>query len=172
MFVFTEDEGFINLNSFTRVDIFKDENVWSLHAFIGTDSTDVSGFSLAQYADEVQAWYSLCHLYSALEAGKSAWAPREVGSFSDLWGEVKKNLSTQRKNPPFVPLRVLDALTLKITGLREITIENIRNTPDSITDPEKESVQNKLKNTLTSVDPMDAVTWEIKWEASLTGKPH
>ena len=173
MFVYRGHSGLINLNCYLHVDVVKRERdgVWQLTAFTEADrtgfspTTDRPEYSFATYSEEVEARYAFCHLYSALEAGKSVWDPREVGRFSDLWSKVKKYLSTQPKNPSHVPLKVLDALKLKITGLREITIEDIRDDRDiSITDREKDSVQNKLKNTLTSVDPMDKAAWEIKWE--------
>ena len=173
MFVYRGHSELINLNGYQHVDVVKSERfgVWQLTAFTKADVTgeaftrEMPAYAFATFTEEIEARYAFCHLYSALETGKMAWNPHEVESFSDLWSKVKEFLSTQPNKPSFVPLKVLDALTLKITGLREITIENIRNDRDlSITDREKESVLIKLKNTLPSVDPMDAVTWEIKWE--------
>lgn len=159
MFVNAE-HGLVNLNCYASVCVHQTpDNRWVLQAFTSVESSWVV---LADYDDKVQAWYSLCDLYSALEAGKSVWDPREVGSFSDLWNKAKKALSTEVKKHTPISLHILDALKLKITGLREITIEIIRGSRDlSIKPSEKDAVEQKLAATLKSEDLFE---WDIEWE--------
>ena len=160
MFVHTE-EGLINLNCYSRVDIVEDASIWSLAAFMEVNTTDFSGISLAEFDEEVEARYNLCCLYSALEAGETVWDPCEVEPFLDLWDKAKKALSAENKLHSPVPSYVLNTLKLNITGLREITIKNIRgNRARSITDAEKDAVEKRIKHTLPSV----ARSWKIEWE--------
>ena len=88
MFVHTENHGLINLNCFPQVDVVKHGEAWLLQAFYqeppSAPTNFLSGFSLAEFKEDIQAKYSFCCLYSALEAGLSVWDPRTVQGFSDL----------------------------------------------------------------------------------------
>ena len=165
MFVHTENHGLINLNCFPQVDVIEHDGVWLLQAFYqkppSAPTFFFSGFSLAEFKDEVEARYSFCRLYSALEAGLSVWDPRTVQWFSDLWGKAKKNLSSNApRNRTFVRLETLKLLELKITGLREITIGFY----EHVLEEERSNIENKIKNTLKAVDPVQETVWKIDWK--------
>ena len=170
MFVKTENHGIINLNCFPRIDVIEYDGAWLLKAFIQMDmnkaeffegSTRGPGPLLAKFNKEVQAKYSFCHLYSALEAGLSVWDPHAVESFSGLWSNAKKELSSiDPRNRTFVDLETLKLLELKITGLREITI----NFYEPVRENERGNIENKIKNTLKAVDPMQETVWKVDWK--------
>ena len=77
MFVRTENHGIINLSCFPQVDVVGYSGVWRLQAFYqkspNAPTFSVSGFPLAEFKEEIEARYSFCRLYSALEAGESVW---------------------------------------------------------------------------------------------------
>lgn len=167
MFVKTENHGIINLSCFPQVDVVEHYGVWRLQAFYqkppNAPTNFLSGFSLAEFKDEVEARYSFCRLYSALEARLSVWDPRTVQWFSDLWGEAKSELSSHNpRNKTFVHLDRLGLLELKITGLREITIGYYLT---EISEKERVDVENKIQYTLKTADPMQkALSWKIDWK--------
>lgn len=167
MFVKTENHGIINLNCFPQVDVVEHRGVWLLQAFYqkppNAPTFFLSGFSLAEFKEEVQAQYSFCHLYSALEAGLSVWDPRAVESFFSLWNKARRELSSNNpRNKTFVRLDELEELTLEITGLREITISDLNAVAS---EKEKGYIENKIKTTLKTVDPMrEKVVWKIDWK--------
>ena len=170
MFVKTENHGIINLNCYSRVDVVKYNDAWLLKAFIETSVNanfsqviprDSTGFPLATFNEEVEARYSFCRLYSALETRYSVWDPRAVESFSGLWRKAKNELpSPNPRNKQFVRLDVLEPLELEITGLREITITS----DEPIHEKEKGFIESKIKNKLQAVDPMPKAAWEIDWK--------
>ena len=163
MFVITENHGIINLSCFPQVDVIEHDGVWQLQAFYqkppNAPTVFLSGFSLAEFKEEIQAKYSFCCLYSALEAGLSVWDPRTVQWFSDLWGKAKKELSSF--NNPHVDLDRLNLLELKITGLREITIGYYS---AEISEKEKRGIENKIDYVLKAADPMSKAVWKIDWK--------
>lgn len=171
MFVKTENHGIINLNCYPRIDVIEYDGAWLLKTFIETDmnkakffdaTRGLMGFSLAEFNEEVQAKYSFCHLYSALEAGLSVWDPRAVESFSGLWSKAKNELSSNNpRNKTFVRLETLELLELKITDLREITISV---SLTAILEKEKGDIENKIENTLKAVDPRQEAVWKIDWK--------
>lgn len=170
MFVKTENHGIINLNCYSRVDVVEHNNAWLLKAFIETSVNanfsqviprDSTGFPLAEFSEEIQARYSFCRLYSALEARFTVWDPCTVESFSGLWNKAKNELSAPSKqNKRFVHLDVLKPLELEITGLREITITSDK----PINKKEKGFIESKIKDKLGAVDPMLKATWKIDWK--------
>lgn len=176
MFVKTENHGIINLSCFPQVDVIEHAGVWLLQAFYqkppNAPTFFMSGFSLAEFKDEVEARYSFCRLYSALEAGLSVWDPRTVQWFSDLWGKAKTELSSPPKTrgKPHVHLKILEPLKLKITGLREIAIvypavsDRGGVSPIVTSEKVKGNIEDKIKNTLKAVDPMPEAAWEIDWK--------
>ena len=170
MFVKTENHGIINLNCYPRVDVVEHDGAWLLKAFIETDAKKadffqgeqkgLAGFLLAKFNEEIQANYSFCHLYSTLEAGLFVWDPSAVESFSGLWNKAKNELSSNKPSgKPFIHLEILNPLELKITGLREITILFT-----NILENEKDNIENKIKNTLKAVDPMQEAVWKVDWK--------
>ena len=166
MFVHTENHGIINLSCFPQVDVVQHGDVWLLQAFYqkppNAPTFFLSGFSLAEFNEEVEARYSFCRLYSALGAGLSVWDPRTGQWFSDLWIKAKSELSSHNpRNKTFVHLATLDMLRLEITGLHEITIGYYLT---EISEKEKVDVENKIKNTLKAADPMPNAVWKIDWK--------
>ena len=171
MFVYTPPHSLINLNSHLRVAVIESESNgrWQLTVYTEADRTGFSGstampeYPFADFSEEVEARYAFCHLYSSLEAGKSVWDPRGVESFSDLWNKAKQELSNENKADSRVELQVLETFELKITGLREITIHNTCG--DSRSDrTKKDIVEEKIKNTFESADPIDETAWKINWK--------
>ena len=167
MFVISENHGIINLNCFPQVDVVGyDGNTWRLQAFYQKPSNaptfSLSGFPLAEFKEEIEARYSFCRLYSALQAGESVWDPLMVKHrFSDLWGKAKKELSSS--GDPHVDLDRLNLLELEITGLREITISYCHG---DIFETDKKKIENKIQSTLRAADPMQGslISWEIDWK--------
>ena len=163
MFVKTENHGLINLNCFPQVDVVEHRGVWLLQAFYqkppNAPTFFLSGFPLAEFKKELEAKYSFCRLYSALESSLSVWDPRTVDWFSDLWGKAKKELSSSNK--PHVDLDKLELLELKITGLREITIGYYST---DIYSEEKRDIENKINYVLQAVDPAPMPVWKIDWK--------
>ena len=171
MFVNTQNHSLINLNCYLSVAVVERDGKWQLTAFTEADRTGFSPttampeFPFAVFSEEVDARYAFCHLYSALEAGRAVWNPSEVESFSDLWSQAKVALLNEIHAHAPIALHVLGTLELKITGLREITILNIRgDSRSSITNTEKDIVEKKIKNALESIDPMDKAAWKIDWK--------
>ena len=164
MFVITENHGIINLSCFPQVDVIEHDGVWLLQAFyqkpLNAPTFFLSGFPLAEFKEEIEARYSFCRLYSALEAGESVWDPRTVGWFSDLWGKAKKELSSSGN--PHIDLDILEQLELEITGLREITISY-----DSadIYENERRGIESKIQYTFAAADPVQnsLARWKIDW---------
>ena len=161
MFVITENHGIINLSCFPQVDVVGYSGVWRLQAFYqkppNAPTFSVSGFPLAEFKEEIEARYSFCRLYSALEAGESVWDPRTVGWFSDLWGKAKKGLSSSGNR------EILELLELEITGLREIIIGY---DSTDIYESGKRAIEEKIQDTLRAADPMQSslTRWEIDWK--------
>lgn len=165
MFVITENHGIINLSCFPQVDVVGYDGVWRVQAFYqkppGAPTFFLSGFTLAEFKEEIEARYSFCRLYSALKAGESVWDPRTAGWFSDLWGKAKKGLSSSGN--PHIDLDILELLELEITGLREITIGY---DSTDIYESRKRAIEKEIQDTLRAADPMQSslTRWEIDWK--------
>ena len=163
MFVHTENHGLINLNCFPQVDVIKHGEVWLLQAFdkkpANAPTFSLPGFPLAEFKEEIEARYSFCRLYSALEAGVSVWDPLAAGWFSDLWGKAKKELSASRH----IDSDVLEQLELEITDLREIIIGCDLAT---VSIERKRAICDKIQCTLAAADPVQnsLTTWKIDWK--------
>lgn len=176
MFVYTRHKGLVNLNCYPFVDVIKSkDDKWLLQAFTQAESErnwlrqdfTQADVVLAVFDEEVEARYNLYCLYRALEVGETVWDPCKVHSFLRLWDAIKEYFVDDYNRPPLhIPPPVLDALTLKITGLREITIEYPYGDRQlSITPDAKQAFEKKFKEKLQSVEPMRGdVVWKIKWQ--------
>ena len=165
MFVHTENHGLINLNCFPQVDVVGYDGVWRLHAFDkkppNAPTFSLPGFPLAEFKEEIEARYSFCRLYSALEAKLFVWDPLKVQQFSELWYKAKADLSSF--NIPYLGLEDLNLLELEIVGLRKITISYRYG---DIPEADKAKVEDKIQSVLKSADPMQhsLTVWKIDWK--------
>ena len=126
MFVITEKCEIINLAQHRRIRVREDYNNNKYLIVAYTDKTQGMQMDggdldvLATFNEEIEARYSLCNLYSTIEAGKSTWNPHSISSFSDLWERAKSViLSDDRVS---APKTALDKLDLSISGSCKITI--------------------------------------------------
>ena len=126
MFTITEKSEIINLAQHRHIRVRKDNHSDKYLIVAYTDKTQgpqMNGVDLdvlATFDEEIEARYSLCNLYSAMEAGKSTWNPIAISSFADLWEKAKSIILSD--NRVSAPDTALDALDLNIPGLRKITI--------------------------------------------------
>lgn len=129
MFTITEKIDIINLAKHRRIRVREDHNSNKYLIVAYTDKTQgmqMDGVDLdvlATFNEEIEAKYSLCNLYSAIEAGMSIWNPHSIRSFSDLWEKAKSEIQVS------APKTALDKLDLSISGFRKITITDPAKNP-------------------------------------------
>ena len=132
MFTINEKNEIINLAQHRKIRIRKphNSNKYLIVAYIDkTQGQQVDGVDLdvlATFNEEIDAKYSLCNLYSTIEAGKSTWNPHSISSFSDLWEKAKSEIQSDERVS--APKTALDKLDLSISGRCKITITDpVRN---------------------------------------------
>lgn len=122
MYLTTEKQGIINPDNYPRIDVYLDADIYVLCAFTerSPDQNEPKHrITIATYNDRVDADYALIHLYRALDMGENTWNSKDVPLLSDIWNEVKQNLSNDQhvsnliKNTS-LDITLPDQLTIKI----------------------------------------------------------
>lgn len=170
MFVLTKNSKIINLAQHRCILVRKFDNSdkYSIVAYTDiTQGMQMDGGDLdvlAVFNEEIEAEYSLCNLYSAIEAGKHTWNPHAINSFADLWEKAKEEIPSTVG----VPHASLEKLELSISGLREITIAYPRRGASGggpLGPSEEKPVAGKLKAILEAEDPNNS-KWTIEFTNS------
>ena len=168
MYIWTKENGMINLTHYPRVSVDESFNTYHLLA-ISNPHFDINDsiknrISIIHFKDKVDADYLYWHLCRAITDGEGIWNPNEVKPLSVLSGEIKSFLVKQAKGNSMHWIFFQDA-ELSITDLGKLTIRYESKWESELgtsLEDHKEKVEGKLIEVLKEeYGPIQA-----KWESS------